>query len=221
MRGLFGLLIVGSLFAIGTVLFGGLGDLYEIGDIAVLPGSRVLVAGFVVLGGALAALFSWGEVDVATEGGITTRQVYRPGMIGLAVILFAAAGFLVFRQTSEVAVFELAVGDCFDDPASEEVLSVATVPCSEPHDDEVFANVRLSESGGGFPGQAAVDEKAGFECFLRFAGFVGTQYEDSILDITFLSPTPESWAEGDRAVTCAVYRLDGRQMTGSARGSGQ
>lgn len=100
MRSILILLLVGSLIAIGTVLLGGVGDLYELGNIVVLPGSKVLIAGFAVLGGAAAGLFSWGEVEVIGERGIKTRFAYRPGLIATAVILFATAGFVVFADSS-------------------------------------------------------------------------------------------------------------------------
>ena len=41
------------------------------------------------------------------------------------------------------------------------------------------------------------------------------------LEIAALWPSPESWADGDRLVVCAVFRLDGAPMTGSARNSRQ
>ena len=100
MRTILGILFFGSLIAIGTVLFGGVGDFYEVGSIAVLPGGTVLIAGFSVLGGAAAGFFSWGEVQVVGERGVETRLAYRPGLIAIAVILFAVAGFLVFGNTS-------------------------------------------------------------------------------------------------------------------------
>jgi hypothetical protein len=220
MRSLLTLLLVGSLIAIGMVLFGGVGDLYELGDIVVLPGSRVLIAGFAVLGGAAAALFSWGESAVVTERGIETRLAFRPALIAIAAILFAVVGFVILDPGSNKAASELFLGDCFNDPPASEVHLVEAIPCSEPHDNEVFAIVMLTGFSEEFPGQAVIDEEAGFECLRDFGGYVGTQYENSILDIAYLTPTRNSWAEGDRRVTCAVYRLDGRRMTDSIRGSG-
>ena len=71
-----------------------------------------------------------------------------------------------------------------------------------------------------FPGQNVVDEDSAMECFDRFESFVGTPYQDSALDITFITPIAGSWAEGEREVVCAVYRLDGQPLVGTARGSG-
>lgn len=100
MRTILAILFVGSLIAIGTVLFGGVGDLYEVGSIAVLSGSKVLIAGFSVLGAATAGFFSWGEVQMVGEHGVETRLAYRPGLIAVAVILFGIAGFAIFGDGS-------------------------------------------------------------------------------------------------------------------------
>ena len=42
---------------------------------------------------------------------------------------------------------------------------------------------------------------------------------DSELDLFPITPTSESWAEGDRVVYCALYALDLSKLTGSMEGS--
>ena len=222
MRGLFGLLIVGSLYAIGTVVVGGLDDAYQLGEVATLSGTRVLLAGIVVIGGSVAALASTGQESVPTESGVELKRTYRPGPIVLAVGLLAVAAFLIFIETSETSVEDLSVGDPFDDPADDnvEVSLVDLVPCGEPHDSEVYATVSMGGTSSAFPGRSAMDEDSWLRCLERFEAFVGTPYDLTTLDIVWLSPTAESWSLGDRQVTCAVYRLDRQKMTGSARNSG-
>ena len=85
MRGLIGLFIVGSLFAIGTVLIGGIGNAYEVGDIAVVSGGMLLLAALCVIGGFIAAANASFEVAMPTEAGVVSKRIYRPGAIGLAV----------------------------------------------------------------------------------------------------------------------------------------
>ena len=220
MKGLLGLLMVGSVVAIGTVLFGGVGDTYELGDVAVLSGGMVLLAGGAVLVGSLAAQASWFEVEVPTESGLVTKRAYRPGLIVVALILFVVAGFIVFGSDPGASVTELGVGACFDEPTTLEVASVETVPCSGLHDYEVFGRVFLTGVDTAFPGRASVDEQAFFRCVPLFEDYVGLEYEVSILDVATLSPTAESWEDGDRGVTCALLRIDGDPLSGSVMGQG-
>lgn len=96
-----------------------------------------------------------------------------------------------------------------------------TVSCDEPHDVGVFALKLVgSELGLNYP-TSAMEEFAFFACLENFDAYVGRVYEDSILEITFLTPTSESWADGDRVITCALFRLDLQKMTGSMKESGR
>lgn len=151
MRTILAILFVGSLIAIGTVLFGGVGDLYEVGDIVVLPGSQVLIAGFAVLGGAAAGFFSWGEVQVVGERGVETKLAYRPGLIAVAVILFGIAGFLVFGESgssgeSPSGEFNpdagWSIGACADVSGGDVIL----VSCSGSSDARIVATPSSEQS---------------------------------------------------------------------------
>lgn len=125
-------------------------------------------------------------------------------------------------------VFRFGVGDCFNDdrPLSSggavgpsEVKSVPGVPCSGPHDNEVFALVNVSRST--FPGVEELQRIASELCVERFEAFVGRDYPSSALDVVWLVPTELSWREGsDREVVCAVHHVDSRKLVGSMKGSG-
>jgi len=118
----------------------------------------------------------------------------------------------------DVGAFEVRVGDCFDDGSSfegDEVSSVAGVPCSQPHDNEVYAVFDVADER--FPGEA-LGGIAHEGCLERFEGFVGNDYESSSLDIATLYPSSESWSEQhDREVVCAVYDVDAKKLTGTVR----
>lgn len=118
-------------------------------------------------------------------------------------------------------VFDLEVGDCFNDgdlgEGATEVDNVPIVDCEEPHHNEVFATFDITEAD--FPGDAATQEIAFEGCVDRFDAFVGLPYEDSTLDVTYLYPTQTTWDDGDREIVCAVYRLDGIKVTGTLEGS--
>ena len=121
-----------------------------------------------------------------------------------------------------VDAFQMRIGDCFDDVASNgsdgelEITEIPGVPCSQPHDNEVYAIYDVTETS--FP-TGHMDEIAFNGCMERFEAFVGKDYQASSLDIFTMYPTPESWAQRqDREVICAVYDLNLTKLTGSAKG---
>jgi hypothetical protein len=120
-------------------------------------------------------------------------------------------------------VFDLAVGDCFDDGdiavgGIEEVGDVPMVECTEPHDNEVYAVVTVE--GEQFPGEVAIQNQADETCFGAFEGFVGLDYETSVLDFGWLIPTADTWDAGDRVIACFIYRMDFEKVTGTLQGTG-
>ena len=114
------------------------------------------------------------------------------------------------------AIDEVGVGDCFDDPADSVVTQLDLTDCSAPHDNEVFAELRLPQAE--FPGDGGVGEFAFDACLAEFESYVGETYVDSPLDYTYLGPTRESWeSNGDRTILCVLYSPDLAKLTGSAR----
>lgn len=159
------------------------------------------------------------------------------GRWGLAALIFG--GWFLFTTIDDanrdgsgeivgggdLDVMTLQVGDCFNDSDDMEdvVFDVAAVPCSEPHDNEVFAvrNLSTGLSSGEFPGDDALQTASYEYCSgTVFDDYVGTPYLDSALDVFTFTPTAESWEQGDRDFVCALYRLDLGKLTGTARGSG-
>jgi len=117
--------------------------------------------------------------------------------------------------------FQMRVGDCFDDGSAfaeenAEIGNVPGVPCSKPHDNEVYAVFDISAPS--FPGEQ-IGDMAHEGCLERFESFVGRDYDSSSLDIATLYPSRESWsAQNDREVVCAVYDIDLAKLTGSVKG---
>lgn len=124
-------------------------------------------------------------------------------------------------------------GECFNDGRFLEALvtgtiaddhvvtDVAAVPCTEPHDFEVYL-VRTLEDGhdAPFPGLEVLDRRVGHEmCIPEFDAFVGTAFDDSSLNVSWFYPTAAVWDTGDRQVSCAVFAMDGIQLTGTSKGS--
>lgn len=120
----------------------------------------------------------------------------------------------------ETDVFDLAVGDCYNDASADgdEVGEVVVVDCSEPHDYEVYWSHALED--GGYPGLDAIQGEAEEVCRERFASFVGLPYGDSEIYLTYLYPTERTWLFGDREILCMVYE-QGVMATGTLAGAGR
>lgn len=122
-------------------------------------------------------------------------------------------------EAGDVSVFSIQVGDCFDDHEDGEVMQVGGIPCSEPHDNEVYALFDLADAE--WPGAEAVNEAAGSGCRDRFAAAIGADYENSVLTFYPMTPTQGSWDErDDREVVCVAYHMEQEKLTGSVLGSG-
>lgn len=137
------------------------------------------------------------------------------------VVLLSVAGALLAGCSGDQRVTSLEVGDCFDDSAEfltgEDVSSVPSVPCDEPHDNEVFHVTDYSGSSYSFEGIA---DFADMVCYSAFEPYVGRSYQTSVIDFTWLIPTEESWSLGDREVVCIAFHMDFEQLRGTVRGSG-
>jgi len=157
---------------------------------------------------------------------MTTAHLTRTA--ATALILVAALGLsgcsaISSLITGEGNVFSLEVGDCVSDVADEvEISDVPVVDCDGLHDSEVFAVEKLTMDD--FPGLTEVQEESDAVCFDEFEKFIGVSYNDSTLYYTTISPSEETWAMGDREITCVVTKYDDAgveivQVTGSLEGS--
>lgn len=149
-----------------------------------------------------------------------------------AIYIAAALGFAIYGAATDadrdssgaiidggnVDAFQIRVGDCFDDASSmsDEITSLPGVPCSEPHDNEAYAVIDLTI--GTYPEGDAMWDLAIETCKERFEPFVGMDYDSSSLDIFTMYPTPESWAQNDREVVCAVFDMNSSKLVGSVQG---
>jgi hypothetical protein len=155
----------------------------------------------------------------------------------IAIIAIAAGYFYIQYQQADrdetgavvsegaIDAFQIQVGDCFNDAPDQgkedtiQVFDVAGIPCSQPHDNEVYAifDAALAE----FPGSDEMSNLAHEACVERFEAFVGRDYETSKLDVYPMYPTIESWNQrDDREIVCALYDPDLAKLTGSMRGTG-
>ena len=148
------------------------------------------------------------------------------GVVGWAVMSTADRGVDgTIDRAGSLDAFSIRVGDCYNqgtstsEDGSSEISTVDAVPCSEPHDNEVYAvfDVDVEE----FPGREGMYELAVSECVARFDDFVGMAYQDSILDVNPLYPTLDGWNSiGDREVICSVFHMEDERLEGTAEGRG-
>lgn len=112
----------------------------------------------------------------------------------------------------ESAVFKLRQGDCVDSPNGQ---LVSVLPCSSPHQDEVFGTFSLPASA--WPGTAAVARAAKAGCAGRLTGYINPQLAISLTQ-SYVYPSEVAWKAGTRTVICEVRASSG-QLTGSVRGA--
>ena len=152
--------------------------------------------------------------------------------LALAVVLSGCAGLDVFgargeperdADTKEITssgqadVFAIEVGDCLDEASADEVSEVPVVPCSEPHDQEVFSEFLLTETE--WPGVEAIEEASITRCDAAYEVFVGVTWDESELDWYPFTPTEDGWETlGDRLVQCVSYDPEGK-TTGTLKGA--
>lgn len=117
-------------------------------------------------------------------------------------------------ETDTSDVFAMAVGDCLNEPSGTQVSEVEFVPCDQPHDYEVYAELELP--AGDYP--TDVDAQAETYCTEQFTSFVGVSFDESTLSLTYFTPTMDSWGEGDHLVSCIIVDPAG-QTTGTLAGA--
>ncbi|MEU2649246.1 DUF4190 domain-containing protein [Streptomyces albidoflavus] len=148
--------------------------------------------------------------------------------LALWTLMLATGGFSSFmdgfregmREGSGTA-FTLRVGECFNAPAGElegEAYDVDKVDCARPHDGEVFGAFQLAD-GRTYPGEDRIDSLADRRCTAQVDAYAGRSVEELPADVFvfYYLPTPESWALGDREVSC-LFGKDGGKLTGSLAG---
>lgn len=119
--------------------------------------------------------------------------------------------------SSNASVFSVRVGDCLNAAdLSGEVQKVPAVPCTEPHDAEIIAEQKLT--GDARPTEDEITSQADTFCRSEFESWAGVAFDDSDLDVTYMYPTKDSWAQGDRTLQCIVQSAE--KVSGTMKGSG-
>ncbi|PQZ60623.1 hypothetical protein CQ040_06695 [Microbacterium sp. MYb54] len=119
-------------------------------------------------------------------------------------------------ESANVGVFSVKLGDCMLDTGSGTLTDANILPCSDPHDQEIYYEITMPD--GEFS-DADIDT-ATQECVGdAFTTFVGVGFQDSLLEVTTLVPTKDSWEQNnDRVIQCIIMDPAG-QTTGSLAGA--
>ena len=128
-------------------------------------------------------------------------------VIVVAIVLFASAGGDdgddEAQATGTVPAKDLVTGNCISDAnaTTGDVTTFDAVACDEPHDGEVFTVIALK--GEKYPGLKFVQGKGQRGCRARLRRQATAKaYKDKRLGYKFVYPTKQSWAQGDREITC-------------------
>ena len=114
------------------------------------------------------------------------------------------------RESTEgtIAAADLKVGDCISGANSRtgDVRIFEGVDCDEPHDGEVYTLIRLKGADNAKPpSEAFINRKGQRGCRARLRRQATAKaFRDSQLGFKFVYPTPASWADGDRDITCVA-----------------
>jgi hypothetical protein len=141
--------------------------------------------------------------------GLVLSGVWLVGVIALAIVAdlnsatrSTTSGAIVHK--GQLGAFSLRIGDCFDNPAGARSLSRLTaIPCTQPHNAQVFAKFKLSGSSFSFPGTAAVERLATRGCNARLSS-IDKSKTTSSMTVHFLVPLQESWLGGQRGASCLI-----------------
>ncbi|MFC8826945.1 septum formation family protein [Streptomyces sp. NPDC057137] len=119
----------------------------------------------------------------------------------------------VARQRS---VFSLDIGDCYNPTGKAEGMAytVEIVPCDEAHEGQVVGEFAI-DKGEEYPGDNGVSTIADDRCPVEAQKYATDTWAlPKGVALFYYTPTKESWATGDRAVSC-TYTAEKSTFSGS------
>ena len=187
----------------------------------------MLVIALAVIGALVIAginLIGGDSDDPTASASASERETASPSA-SAALESEAAPSVTAAPTGEETSVFDIEAGDCFS-VDSDQFDTVVVVNCEQPHEYEAF-HVFDHEAGPDepYPGDDVLFDFADTECQPPFEEYVGHEYQTSIWFITSITPSEDTWADGDREIVCTLNQQDEDEepitVTGSARGSAQ
>ena len=158
-------------------------------------------------------------MSVTTPALQGNHRPFRAPLRALAAGAAAASlGAIALAGCSTASVMHMSIGQCIQQPESEQVSTVETVDCSKPHDAEVFFLHKVE--GDDYPGQESLGSTAEQVCVGAFQAYVGKSFEESSLDATWFVPTTKSWSQNDHEIVCMITDMQGGKLNQSVKNSG-
>ena len=142
-----------------------------------------------------------------------------------ATLVMGLSSCSLFSSGTSTATKDLEVGNCYNTVSKESggdkpVGEVTVVDCAKTHTYEVVAQTTFGEDVKGLPNEDSIKSLGeGFCQGEDFTRYVGIEAGSSDYQIEYLSPGEDTWAQGDRLVTCVVAQGDKSQVKGSAKDS--
>lgn len=171
---------------------------------------RLLTATAGLLGSALLLVGCGGSESETGPGDGTSQETTPPAESDTGTPTSEETSPETSTGAEEELVFDLETGDCVADVQAifggeemvNDVENVGVIDCAEPHTGEVFHIETLPD--GEIPAVEELSATAEESCLAQFEPFVGVPYLQSELEIAYLHPTPQSWAQGDRDILCVL-----------------
>ncbi|MGW1410149.1 septum formation family protein [Streptomyces sp. NPDC002403] len=120
------------------------------------------------------------------------------------------------KVTRQRSVFSLDVGDCYNPNGKAEgtAYAVEIVPCDEAHEGQVVGDFAVAK-GKEYPGDDEVSAIADKRCLVEAQKYAPDTWAlPKGVALFYYTPTKESWATGDRAVSC-TYTVEKGTFRGS------
>jgi Domain of unknown function (DUF4190)/Septum formation len=187
---------------------------------------------FGVLGGILLSvifgLVALSQIKRRNQGGkglaiagLSLSGLWLLAIVGLVIAAVVNSGGTVndpstsLADSGDVNVQRLAPGQCINGlKEGSAIRDLPAVPCTQPHEGEVFAVFDLPD--GDFPGDTEVAKLAEDGCVDRLETAAPKAADDPDVEIYFLHPTSSSWRLGDQGVACVAMSSKGK-VTGSIK----
>ncbi len=206
-------IVLGFLFPVGGIIAGAvaLAQIKRTGE-----KGRGLALGGIIAGAVLTVLGF-----IATLA-FVVFMVFGAGSGASDPFGFSQDGEVTIAPDEQAAVDPsvLTVGACLDSLPGGVIAAGNVVDCAAPHAFEIFAGFEVADAAA-FPGDAAIEEAAFAGCEAAFPSYVGATYNDSTLNYYFVGPTEQTWAAGDREISCLLFDPATELTTGSLAGSGR
>ncbi len=151
----------------------------------------------------------------------SVRRVNPPRFV--APLAALALTFAAAACSDDESVFNAEVGECIESVSqlSGEISELPETDCSEPHEAEVFFLFQHEGDDDEFPGNEAVAGEAQEACEGdAFEDYTGTSYDESAIGVAPITPTEQSWGDGDRESICVAF-VPGEEVTSSFEGNGE